>query len=96
MEEIIAGWIKSNNQEKQNALKDILRGDVESGIERLEKLDAEQIQHLQTQKEQAVETKLELAVIYNYRNPETSLEYLKQALKIDPEHLSINNFYGLY
>ncbi len=57
--------------------KDILRGDVESGIERLEKLDAGQIQYLQTQKEQAVETKLELAVIYNYRNPETSLEYLK-------------------
>ena len=91
----IARLIESQDAQKQHIVATLEQGDLDAAIAKFEALDQQQSQHAAQQIDQAVATKLELAALLTYRDPDKSERLLAQAVKLAPDHLQARNQHGL-
>ena len=91
----IENLLLSTNKQKQEASKQLEKGNILEAIDILKTLDKEQSQHLAKQKQQAVDTKLQLSALLSYTDPETAKQLLAEVVKLEPHHPVGLNRYGL-
>ena len=82
----LATLVDSKNPKAIEAANYLNQGNIVAGVNVLKALDKEN---------PSVETKLWLASILDYTEPEEAKNYLQQAIKLEPKNLDALNKYGL-
>ena len=95
---VLAKFIKSNDQDKQQAVKELKSGNIAKAAEILETIYTKQRQIIKQQHQQIAkntETTLELATIYWFSQPERAFSLLQLAVKQSPDNINAQNQLGI-